>query len=299
MDAVLRSSSPSDAGFAALGELRRTVRDDGGFPERAGGGFSPGATAWAALVLARVPGSSALALRAAERLAQAQLPDGRVAVAAGHADAVWPTPLALLAWQATGSHPEHRDRAERFLLATAGVGVGEDSANRDIAGHDTTIPGWPWILGTHSWVEPTALAVLALRRAGRTTHQRVQDGVRLLVNRQLSRGGWNYGNTTVYGTELVPQVDATGVALAALAGMIPTEAVAKSIAMLENAVPAVKTPLSLAWALFGLSLWGRRPAGAANWIDKSFSLAGQYGGYSTTHLAMLLAAQDAGGAFFS
>jgi len=297
MDATLRHPPTGNPGAAALSGLRGAARDDGGFPERAGGGFNPGATAWAALALARAPGSSALAQRAAERLARAQQPDGRVAVAEGHAAAIWPTPLALLAWQATSSSPEQRERAERFLLAVSGTvsEVGENSVDKTIVGHDGTIPGWPWILGTHSWVEPTALAVLALRRAGRASHPRVQDGVRLLVNRQLSRGGWNYGNTTVYGTELVPQVDATGVALAALAGMIPAEAVAKSIALLENAMSEVRTPFSLAWGILGLSAWGRRPAGTATWVDESLALAGRYGGYGTTHLAMLLAAQDAGG----
>ena len=169
---------PASDRAAALVELRRALRDDGGFPERAGGSFSPAATAWAALALARDPGSLPVAIRAAERLAKVQQPDGRVAVAVGHADAVWPTPLALLAWQATDSFPEPRDRAERFLLGVSGtvIGGGEKSVGSAVVGHDGTIPGWPWILGTHSWVEPTALAVLALRRAGRASHLRVQEG---------------------------------------------------------------------------------------------------------------------------
>ena len=59
----------------------------------------------------------------------------------------------------------------------------------------------------------------------------------------------------------------------------------------------MRTPLSLAWGILGLSAWGRRPAEAAAWVDESLALAGRYGGYGTTHLAMLLAARDAGGAF--
>ena len=41
----------------------------------------------------------------------------------------------------------------------------------------------PGSSGTHSWVEPTALAVLALRREGLGSHARVQEGVRLLRDR--------------------------------------------------------------------------------------------------------------------
>lgn len=279
----------------ARGELRRAVRDDGALAERSGGGFSPAATAWAAMALALSPEGASLATRAAGRLARAQQPDGRVPVANEHPDAVWPTPLALLAWQATATAAANRDRAQRFLLAESGITAA--AADAAVVGHDATLRGWPWITGTHSWVEPTALAVLALRRAGHASHPRVQEGVRLLLNRQLSGGGWNYGNTTVYGTELLPQVDATGVALVALAGLIPREDAAKSLSLLERALPGVRTPLSLGWGLLGLSEWARRPADAEARVDESLSLAGRYGGYSTTHLALLLVARQAGGVF--
>jgi len=295
MDTSVRTGPTGDCRAAALGELRRSIRDDGGLPERAGGGFSPAATAWATLAFTLAAQDASLALRTTERLAKAQQPDGRVTVAAGNTAAVWPTPLALLAWQVTGSFPERRDRAERFLLSVSGVV--EETRDTIVVGHDTTLRGWPWVLETHSWVEPTALAVIALRRAGRAAHPRVQEGVRLLLDRQLAGGGWNYGNTTVYGTQLVPQVDATGVALAALAGSAPSERVAPSCAWLESALPGVRTPFSLSWGIIGLSAWVRRPESAAAWVDESFSLAGRYGGYDTSHLALLLVARETGGPF--
>ena len=72
--------------------------------------------------------------------------------------------------------------------------------------------------GTHSWVEPTAINVLALRSADQAGHPRCREAVKLLLDRQLPEGGWNYGNTTVLGHVLRPQVQPTGLALAALAG---------------------------------------------------------------------------------
>ena len=39
------------------------------------------------------------------------------------------------------------------------------SANEQL-GHDSTLIGWPWVEGTHSWIEPTAWAVLALKSVG-------------------------------------------------------------------------------------------------------------------------------------
>jgi hypothetical protein len=292
---AVHDTTPFDADAAALEELRRRALDDGGFPERAGGRFCAGATAWACLACARTPAGGPLAARAAERLAQAQHADGTVAVADAHPEAAWPTPLALLAWQATGTAPERRGRAERFLLALCGEA--EAAADRGIFGHDTSLRGWPWTVGSHSWVEPTALALLALRRAGRADHPRVQEGVRLLLDRQIPGGGWNYGNTTVYGSELAPQVAATGVALAALAGLSPAPPLAKSLAQLAGALSPVRTPLSLAWGLLGLAAWGIRPAGATAWLAQCRALAQRCGGYDTTHLALLTLADDPGGVF--
>jgi hypothetical protein len=164
-------------------------------------------------------------------------------------------------------------------------------------GHDVSLRGWPWTAGTHSWVEPTALALLALCRAGYASHPRVGEGRRLLLDRQLSGGGWNYGNTVVFGTELAPQPDATGVALTALAGVVPSEAVERSLALLERDLPGIGTPISLAWSIVGLGRWGRRPRNAGERIARSFSLEGRYGGYGTTARAMLLIAGDGGRVF--
>ena len=38
--------------------------------------------------------------------------------------------------------------------------------------------GWPWVDGTHSWVEPTALALLVMGREGLSGHSRAREGVR-------------------------------------------------------------------------------------------------------------------------
>lgn len=279
-----------DADPRLLDALARSALGDGGFAERPGGRFSAAATAWAALALAKSPERGDIAARAAKRLARAQLPDGRVPVSEAHPEAAWPTPLALLAWRATGAAADLGQRAATFLLSVGGTRAGEDTVDRAVVGHDVTIVGWPWILGTHSWVEPTALAVLALSRAGHAAHPRVGEGVRLLLDRQLARGGWNYGNTTVYGVELRPQIDATGAALAALAGAAEAGAVAVSLALLESSLPGVRTPLSLGWGIVGLAAWGRRPAAADAWIEECLALGERRGGWATTHLALLMAA---------
>ena len=233
---------------------------DGGFARDAGGAYAPDATAWAVIALdASLRGWAPLG-RARDRLAASQGPDGRVAVDSQHPEAFWVTPLAALAWHGMPAYRAPYTRAIYFLQETTGRHWPKQPGAA--TGHDPEIRGWPWIEDTHSFVEPTALALLALRVAGKRESWRVPEGVRLLLDRQLPRGGWNYGNTTVYGQELRPAAVETGVALTALAGLVEQGQVLTSLGYLKAEVARLKTPLSLAWAMIGLGAWGECPAEA-------------------------------------
>jgi len=124
-------------------------------------------------------------------------------------------------------------------------------------GHNTKLIGWCWAEETHSWIEPTALCVLALKAMGHGTHARTREGVELLVDRQLPSGGCNYGNTTVMGQTLIPHVQPTGLAMCALMNEPADPRIEKSLSYLANQI-ALDTPLtSLCFALLGLTAHGR------------------------------------------
>ncbi len=154
--------------------------------------------------------------------------------------------------------------------------------------HDPNLKGWPWTADTHSWTDPTALAVIALKVAGFADHERVKEGENLLMNRQLPKGGWNYGNTLVFGQELRPLPESTGLALNALSGSVSRERVERSLAYLQARSETVRTPRSLAWSLMGLGAWGERPPKASDSIVACLAKQGRYGGYDTVSLALLL-----------
>ncbi|NOY27778.1 MAG: hypothetical protein GXP62_18090 [Oligoflexia bacterium] len=112
---------------------------------------------------------------------------------------------------------------------------------------DATLPGWSWVAGTAAWVEPTAFAMLSLRRAGRLP-DRVDQGVALLLDRQCSDGGWNYGNPAMFGTDLAGHLDATGWALLALPARTQTQdAIAHGLHFIAGALDRPST-LNLALA---------------------------------------------------
>ncbi|MGA6993195.1 MAG: hypothetical protein WBX50_04775 [Candidatus Deferrimicrobiaceae bacterium] len=265
----------------------------GGFSHRPAGEYRVDATAWAAMALAAAGTDESLLGKARDRIAGEQQEDGRVSVSPEHPEAFWPTPLAALAWEGSPPHREAQSRAVTFLKETTGRHFVKDPESP--VKHDPSIRGWPWIANTHSMVEPTALSLIALRTAGQGGNGRTREGIRMLMDRQLAAGGWNYGNTSVYGQELYPQPENTGLALDALAGRVLRNDVARSLGYLEERLTHVRAPLSLGWGLLGLGAWGARPGNARHWLRESFALQRKYGPYDTTLLSLLLLASLATG----
>jgi hypothetical protein len=261
-----------------------------------GGGFSitqeklyrSDATAWAIIALEVVDGYRKSTLAACQRLAHEQLSDGRVTMIINRPETFWPTSLALMAWLTVPGFEIEADRAAKFLLSISGKHFPrkEDSP----LAHDSALKGWPWIENTHSWIEPTSLAVLALKSAGYTRHERVLEAEKMILDRQISSGGWNYGNTRVFGTQLMPIPECTGHALSALADSVDRKNVALSIDYLNGEAERFRTPLALAWTIMGLGAWANRPADYRKWILDSLALQDKYGLYDTALLSQLVVA---------
>jgi hypothetical protein len=268
--------------------LRSRRVSGGGFSNQPGGEYRADATAWAVMALAAYGEGESLLEKSRTRLAGGQQSDGRVCAAPAHSEAFWPTPLAILAWNGSPVHREAQSRAVRFLLDTTGIHFEKDPEAP--VTHDTSLKGWPWVANTHSMVEPTALSLIALRVAGHGERERAREAARMLMDRQLPAGGWNYGNTFVYGQELYPQPENTGIALDAVAGSASREDVSRSLQYLASRTERIRTPLSLCWGLLGLGAWGARPKKARNWLMECFKLQKKYGSIDTTLLSLVLLA---------
>lgn len=199
-------------------------------------------------------------VRSADWLVWLQRADGAVGISEGVNEPNWPTPLALLLWCAVGGYEKSREMATRWLLRHTGRPQPNDSGS--VIGHNTALVGWPWVADTHSWLEPTAMAVLALRRQQHGNSDRAAQGVRLILDRAIPGGGWNYGNKIVFGNTLRPQPAPTGLALLALSGEHLDERTREdSLAYLRWQLPKLRSPQSLCWALLGLAAYERQPAG--------------------------------------
>ncbi|GIU98271.1 MAG: hypothetical protein KatS3mg013_2074 [Actinomycetota bacterium] len=187
-----------------LERLRGARNADGGYGPSPGAPSEPEPTALVAIALADKG--------AARWLTAHQRADGSFGVVDGPVRDEAATGLAAVAMPAGPA----RERALDRLEVVRGRRIGFNPA----VPHDDRYRGWPWTDGTFGWVEPTARALLALRRF-RPRSPRIAEGVALLRDRRSVGGGWNYGNRVVLGVELPPFAHTTAVALLGLRGLDP------------------------------------------------------------------------------
>jgi len=215
-------------------------------------------------------------------LATMQLPNGSVAPRTGDDAPLWATGYAVMAWQAAVRMSKRNSiDASRFQAAVEKAcgylvekdvrGDPIDPAKNPQVGHNTLLVGWPWVLGTHSWLEPTALAYLALKAAGMRMHPRAVEAVALMVDRLLPDGGCNHGNTFVLGQPLKPHVLPTGLVLLALGGgeVEGDPRIEKSLQYLADETNESTAAASLGYSLMASAAHGRRPADADTRIEQA------------------------------
>lgn len=122
---------------------------------------------------------------------------------------------------------------------------------------DPTKSGWPWVDGTVSWVAPTAMSILAVQRQ-RPGHPRLRKATAMLIDRACPAGGWNAGNSVVFGVDLAPQPDFTAMGLLALATTpndAPAALLLRSVEYLSDRARSIRSPYTLAWITLALAAY--------------------------------------------
>ena len=205
---------------------------------------------------------------AMDLLERLQRPDGGWGAFAGHNEsAAWTTALAAISLLHADGARARVEFAIQWLLNSRG----RESHwlwRFKFRTVDTAVRfnpekfGWGWINGTLSWAIPTALAMIALQQAqsrgvgnSRRIEERIRLGAEMLLDRECPGGGWNAGNSVVYGVPLRPHVDATAIALLALRRNHAEPVVQESMRLLQERVNRCPSPYSVAWAILALAAY--------------------------------------------
>jgi hypothetical protein len=203
-----------------------------------------------------------------------QLPNGSWPAFQGDSEGSWTTALALSTLIALNEPSDSGTRALSWLLEERGK-EGHwfwrwkfKTADRNVQ-FDSDKYGWPWISGSASWVIPTAFSIIAIKQftvcnRSEESEKRIHLGVEMLLDRACVGGGWNSGNSLVYGVPLRPHVEATAITLLALQDEQRTEMVQKSLSWLRQNAASVDSVSSLAWCILTLFVYQEPIGGLKN-----------------------------------
>lgn len=175
----------------------------------------------------------------------------------------------MLAWQQIDPqrYAERIASGAQWLLETKG----KKNPPSVHIGHDPQLVGWSWAADTHSWLEPTAFATIALVTTGHNNHPRTREAVRLILDRLLPDGGANYGNTLVLGNQLLPHLQPSSIVLWALRSQtVDDPRIGRTLDYLEHELTFRTGCASLAYAILTLTAWQRRPSNAAALLAEAF-----------------------------
>jgi hypothetical protein len=178
-------------------------------------------------------------------LAEHQREDGGFGLVAESVVVDAPTSAAALALPPG----EARERALDHLVEYRA----DRAASLDAAPHDPETRGWGWTRDAFGWIEPTSRAVLALRKYRPTATDEIDDGFAVIADRECPGGGWNCGNSVVYGVALAPYAQTTAMALIGIQGVMLDQS-ARGSAVLRELWPLEPGGLSLAVALAAFRL---------------------------------------------
>jgi hypothetical protein len=251
----------SDSRTAALSFLSTRQNEDGGWGYLSTHASSVEPTAAAVLAFAGSQNHVTTLRGALEWLQHTQNADGGWGISAADTESTWQSAWALLALAKTGALAGERERATNRLLTTEqlALSIEGQQAMQELLNLDPSLQGWPWYQGEASWVEPTALTLMAL---GQSSHSeelpaRTESAVQYLLDRRCPTGGWNVGSPSMLGALLPARAIPTALALLALARYAPDSILADDINALENDMLLDSGALALAMGLIALRQLGQ------------------------------------------
>ena len=235
--------------------IERSQNEDGGW------GYGPDKSSYTeptgvCLLALKTAGRENCLVKGLEFLKKCQLDSGGTGINREDETGNWMAYSALLAFHALEASQEKK-RIQNWILDFYD---GQDNVTQSFKDDmyeqlkfDATLDGWPWFGNTNSWIEPTSMLIVSLLHSGLSLqNRRIQEGLKLLINRKNKNGGWNYGNPYVKNTWLEAFPLSTSIALLALgtSGYSEKDSTVKSaVAYLEPHLHEDPSVALLAWSL--------------------------------------------------
>lgn len=228
-------------------------------------------TAWSLLALHGAKGAPAAAVsRGIAWLRRSQLESGGWAAGPGVGGESWVSALVSLLGPEALGRSEHTRALEAVQRGAEQPPTRTELVRQWMLGRKPAAGpparGWAWVPGTASWLMPTAISMLTLRKYGVGAAETLTAARNYLVARQCADGGWNHGSSRALGYDGVSYPETTGLALVALRSEKGTE-VERALQAAERQAQRCQTYEGACWLRLALYVHGREavfapPAGA-------------------------------------
>jgi hypothetical protein len=245
-----------------LDALRKAQNQDGGWGYFAGKESWLEPTAYAAMALLGEPASD----RAWKLLSSWQLPDGSWKPSEKVGVSSWGTSLCVTFAIARNDWGTQTRQSVDWLVGSSGaesrwVNVIASKVGILNAGHNVRLKAWPWKPDNSGWAEPTAHALIALKRASvkwpsSELSERVQSGEAQLMDVRCRDGGWNYGVPATVGGILPAYPETTALALL---GLQDQRGLQSAFDLAWRMLRDTPSPLGRAWLVIAMRLHGMTP----------------------------------------
>ncbi len=217
-------------------------------------------TAVVAIAIQKWPAAGQAYRRAIDWLCQGQHEDGGWGINHQDRESGWQTAWAVLALARAGVS-EAATRGSDWLLNLKTYSLDSDDLQRGFRqtyNIDSTLRGWPWLPNEVTWIEPTALTMVALSAMPSTPliRERLDEAVRYIQDRRCVGGGWNVGVPFMLGAVMPARVTPTAWVLWALAACAPEAIRAEDVAALQTEMRREDGVLAWAWGLVALDAAG-------------------------------------------
>ena len=265
---------------SAISFLLSSQNPDGGWGYAAQQSSAVEPTSAVLLALREDPSCAQSCRRAIDWIKRAQHVDGGWGYNSRDKESGWQTAWAVLALARSGEKGDVSNRGVKWLLSVKTLQLSEDTlqAGKKILTIDLSLRGWPWLPGQATWIEPTALAMLALESAqDAVVTPRIHEALRYIQDRRCPGGGWNVGNPVMFNSALPARVHTTALVLLAFLKLSPKNVHPEDIEILRSEMRRDGGVLGLAFGLLALRTLGQDDAAAEVNLSK---LQGQNGGWA-------------------
>jgi squalene cyclase len=242
---------------SAIDYLISNQNDDGGWGYLPGQSSTVESTSVAVLALQDKEGVNEIYDRGFDWLIDAQNKDGGWGISTADSQSGWQSTWALIALANGESDPGIIQLAVDWILSFEAFKFTDTLTQeqyKDLFSIDQNLSGWPWRPGEASWVEPTALSLIALASASQSkfNNEKIDEAVHYLNDRRCNVGGWNIGSPSMFSKDVPPRTHTTALALLGLNLTAPEVIQPKDITTLKDIIGKEDRPLAIAFGIIAL-----------------------------------------------